>query len=479
MWRTHRDQHRNNPRPYPSAARPKIFVSPRQAHRNSGGSRARLFAQDPPPNYKRNLFHFQPQTETHPKPECSTPVNTPVTPVQPPTQTPNSFRAPPPLPKVSPSPNFTSRKPSLQIPGAFPHFEEPVAEPNSPNENIPPSPVPAPAPEHIKRDANQERHKRKRESGDELDRLKKSVRREFGKGPLDDDELMLMKQLNSLHMDAVYRTALFNGQQAIKRAAKSTAQRVKDRIERDAKVREAIALEAEAEKKRQRELAEEAERKRVMEEFEKARQEIRRKEREAQRKLATDNLAREKLRRRAEELAEHGRRHERERKQRESHAREEAERLAKEREDEYRRMQETIRRARQLFSDVDEVSALVQRQFDEYEAKWTELKEGRELPPLSFEILPWPVLGLPAYGPSDITLARVEEFVFHPLRSGWEMKSRRDRVRAEILRWHPDKFNAKVLGKVINPDSVSEGAGVVARFLTEIMERETNKEKGC
>lgn len=61
-----------------------------------------------------------------------------------------------------------------------------------------------------------------------------------------------------------------------------------------------------------------------------------------------------------------------------------------------------------------------------------------------------------------------------------ESRSRRDRVRVEILKWHPDKFNAKVLPKVINAAQVAEGAGLVARFLTQIMEEETAKEnRGC
>ncbi|KZP08296.1 hypothetical protein FIBSPDRAFT_712785, partial [Athelia psychrophila] len=69
----------------------------------------------------------------------------------------------------------------------------------------------------------------------------------------------------------------------------------------------------------------------------------------------------------------------------------------------------------------------------------------------------------------DITLQRVREFVFHPLRKGMVLKSRRDRVRAEMLKWHPDKFNAKVLSKVVDAEQVTEAAGQVARFLTEIM----------
>ena|SRR5882762_11112269 len=113
---------------------------------------------------------------------------------------------------------------------------------------------------------------------------------------------------------------------------------------------------------------------------------------------------------------------------------------------------------------------------DDHTAKWAELKDGRELPPLCFAILPWPMLGAFAAEPSDITRQRVEEFVYHPLRRGMELKNRRERVRMEILKWHPDKFNAKVLGKVIDAAQVAEGAGLVARFLTQIMEEETEKE---
>jgi hypothetical protein len=88
-------------------------------------------------------------------------------------------------------------------------------------------------------------------------------------------------------------------------------------------------------------------------------------------------------------------------------------------------------------------------------------------------------LGSVATSTSDITRQRVQAFVFHPLRADADIKSRRDRVRAEILKWHPDKFDAKVVGAVIDTekDQVKEGAGVVARILTQILEEETRKEQ--
>ncbi|KAI0065010.1 hypothetical protein BV25DRAFT_1775703, partial [Artomyces pyxidatus] len=74
----------------------------------------------------------------------------------------------------------------------------------------------------------------------------------------------------------------------------------------------------------------------------------------------------------------------------------------------------------------------------------------------------------------EITVETVSEFIFHPLRTCAEGKSRRDRVRAEMLRWHPDKFNAKVMPRIIECEReiVQLAAGAVARVLTELMAAE-------
>jgi hypothetical protein len=285
---------------------------------------------------------------------------------------------------------------------------------------------------------------------------------------LGEEEKMLLKQLNALHFDLNYRTYLFKFRETMERASNRDEERAQKLARRDAVVEKLVEIESEAEDKERR-------RQEIEEEECQRREETRRREREkARRQREIEEMERERLRKWVEELAERGKQQEQERMQREAREKEEAERRAHEDAEARRRIQENIRKARELFSAGDASS--IRRQFEEYELKWEELKSGRELPPLCFDILPWPVLGSSARRPSDITLQRVEEFVYHPLRRGVESKSRRDRVRMEILKWHPDKFNAKVLKQVIDAAQVTEGAGLVARYLTQIMEEETEKE---
>jgi hypothetical protein len=81
--------------------------------------------------------------------------------------------------------------------------------------------------------------------------------------------------------------------------------------------------------------------------------------------------------------------------------------------------------------------------------------------------VPWPVLAYISH-PDQITYPAVEEFLFHPLRT---VKSPKDRLKAEMLRWHPDKFDGRILGKVVveQIDMVREASGHVARILTQMM----------
>ncbi|KAF8999159.1 hypothetical protein BDQ17DRAFT_1182702, partial [Cyathus striatus] len=105
--------------------------------------------------------------------------------------------------------------------------------------------------------------------------------------------------------------------------------------------------------------------------------------------------------------------------------------------------------------------------FDLYDKKWEALRGGDNIPQLFFGQFPWPVL-CDVSGLQDITEERLGEFFFHSARPGFEDKSRRDRVRKEFLRWHPDKFEAKMLDFIIpeHKELVKEAAGTIARFLT-------------
>ncbi|EDR06753.1 uncharacterized protein LACBIDRAFT_294592 [Laccaria bicolor S238N-H82] len=101
-----------------------------------------------------------------------------------------------------------------------------------------------------------------------------------------------------------------------------------------------------------------------------------------------------------------------------------------------------------------------------YEWKWDALK-GDVGGLLVFSQLPWPVLH-DVYTIHDLTPERFSEFLFNPQRPGYEPKTKKERVKNELLRFHPDKYDGKILGKVHVEEHalVKEAVGRVTRFLT-------------
>jgi len=67
----------------------------------------------------------------------------------------------------------------------------------------------------------------------------------------------------------------------------------------------------------------------------------------------------------------------------------------------------------------------------------------------------------------------IREFLLSPAHS--PDVSPKDRIRAALRRWHPDKF-ARVLSLVAESDrdTVAEGGGIVVRCLNEMLERENH-----
>lgn len=221
-----------------------------------------------------------------------------------------------------------------------------------------------------------------------------------------------------------------------------------ERAAAEAKEKERIKMEEEERQREAKRLAEEErkrlERKRMKEAFRKA---VAR-QREARARAERERLARE------------------EQKQREREEREERE----------RREREECRRLEREEAAKKEVER-IEQQFTLYDAKWAAFKSS-DVPALDFSQLPWPTLDFIPTGPADITYERLQAFVFHPLRPYMEGKSRRDKVKMDVLKWHPDKFDSKVLGKVIEcqRSTVMESAGAVARILTQMLSEEIAKE---
>ena len=86
---------------------------------------------------------------------------------------------------------------------------------------------------------------------------------------------------------------------------------------------------------------------------------------------------------------------------------------------------------------------------------------------LTFCDVPWPVFE-DVRRIEDVTQERVLAFVCHPLHTHIQGEGPAKAVRSEIFQWHPDKFNGKVLNRVVegNREAVRETAGHVVRILT-------------
>ncbi|KAF8639009.1 hypothetical protein AX17_001788 [Amanita inopinata Kibby_2008] len=142
---------------------------------------------------------------------------------------------------------------------------------------------------------------------------------------------------------------------------------------------------------------------------------------------------------------------------------------AKEQQERFRREQEQMeneRQAREAARGMNEKD--MAHLYQMHEATWKNLN-AFEL--LRWESFPWPMLKKPRTA-EDITSHAIRVYLF----GKWypeDNKSDKDRAKEHIRRWHPDKFNAKYLPKVIEDDRerVMEAAGAVVRGLNDILTR--------
>lgn len=296
-------------------------------------------------------------------------------------------------------------------------------------------------------------------------------------GPLDEEDQIILHQIEKLRLDSAVRRNLAKEKETVDRAAKEGPERSKQRDEvffafrrAHERVMEDIRLACEAAREKAKLKA-----KRLEEEE----RERRRRDEEA-RWLAEMQMRKERVkreaeaRRAAEELKRQSEAREKERLERERKQQEEATRRARIREEELRRMQAAAQRTQDA-ARASELEAyfLVNTQ------KWDHLMKGNLQPSsITFGELPWPILGV-VNSPADISCEGLRQFIFHPLRKTADGTTRRGKVKAELLKWHPDKFNAKVVSKLKDGerDLAMEAAGLVARFLNQVMAEEGERER--
>ncbi|KAG6876621.1 hypothetical protein C0992_012221, partial [Termitomyces sp. T32_za158] len=175
-----------------------------------------------------------------------------------------------------------------------------------------------------------------------------------------------------------------------------------------------------------------------------------------QAKLAEERAAQEaEKQRREQEEAQRRRAEAAAREEEARRAREEARRTAEEEARRYQAQQEQANSVPQGLPS-DQI-------FEVYDNKWAALRGTEVYSDITFAQFPWPVL----YQISDIggiTLDSVRAFFAHRGTRGKAMK-------AEILKWHPDKFNNQLHQvHAEHMEQVREAGELVAKFLNNIME---------
>ena len=116
---------------------------------------------------------------------------------------------------------------------------------------------------------------------------------------------------------------------------------------------------------------------------------------------------------------------------------------------------------------------------DDYETRWDTLLSTDDSigQPLTFRDIPWPCHA--AYSASDgqhfsledLTIDAISEFLFRSAKEPLESTQKIKAIKETLLRFHPDKFEGRVMSRVTQAErtKVQEGIGIVVRILNELM----------
>ena len=124
-----------------------------------------------------------------------------------------------------------------------------------------------------------------------------------------------------------------------------------------------------------------------------------------------------------------------------------------------------------------------------YDERWAKLLERQvdedaQAVELSFEDIPWPVApptdDRVSITVDDISLDAISSFLLSTEqkdKQSGEVISRKDILRTTMLRFHPDKFEARIFSRVRDADKskVKEVADVVVRALNALMKENSDK----
>lgn len=172
-------------------------------------------------------------------------------------------------------------------------------------------------------------------------------------------------------------------------------------------------------------------------------------------------------RRQAREAREARIREEESRRRAEAQRAEEA-RLAAERRREEELARERERLEREQWRRQQEREMTAQQAWDLYERRWQTAWDESDDGDLTFASIPWPMHPQPL-SPTELDGAQVRAFILSPSHS--QNKGHKQRLREQLLRFHPDRFEGRWLSRVRESDraAVQQGVNMVARFLNDAL----------
>ncbi|KAF8334125.1 uncharacterized protein EI90DRAFT_3121466 [Cantharellus anzutake] len=149
---------------------------------------------------------------------------------------------------------------------------------------------------------------------------------------------------------------------------------------------------------------------------------------------------------------------------------EQQQRVAQEREHELRKRRQQASRPTSPHAYLSMSDA-----WEMYEQRWhfTMSDEIGSAAPLSFESIPWPMNPRPT-SVDELDGALVKSFILSPAHS--QGKPAKQRLRDQLLRFHPDRFEGRWLSRVCENDrsAVKEGVNKVARYLNEALSQHSS-----
>ncbi|KAG1735597.1 uncharacterized protein EDB91DRAFT_555570 [Suillus paluster] len=147
---------------------------------------------------------------------------------------------------------------------------------------------------------------------------------------------------------------------------------------------------------------------------------------------------------------------------------------AQQREEQFRREQAKLEQERLLKAGKAWNKQDTIKLFEHHRGQWDKLQMPGMNGVLIWDDFPWPVFKRPS-GPDDVTTPGVTAYMLsslHPVD-----RSMKDRIKENIRRWHPDRFETQLLPKVKESDRdiVREAAGTVVRTLNDLLRSSTQE----